>query len=61
MARPQVADRDGIQKQTVAANLPYKQSQTADKGPSSSLGSGEGTNSSSAQIISMLQNVNNDL
>jgi hypothetical protein len=39
MARPQVADGgDGLQIWRVAANILNKQSQTADKGWSSSLG-----------------------
>jgi hypothetical protein len=48
-ARPQVADGgDGLQIWRVAANILNKQSRTADKGWSSSLGVGRGTNNSSA-------------
>jgi hypothetical protein len=43
MARPQVADGgDGLQIWRVAANILNKQSRTADKGWSSSLGFGRG-------------------
>jgi hypothetical protein len=45
MARLQVADGgDGLQIRTVAANKLNKQSRTADKGWSSSMGVGRGTN-----------------
>jgi hypothetical protein len=48
MARPQVADGgDGLQIWRVAANILNKQSRTADKGWSSSLGVGRGANNSS--------------
>jgi hypothetical protein len=48
MARPQVADGgDGLQVWKVAANTLNKQSRTADKGWSSSLGVGRGANNSS--------------
>jgi hypothetical protein len=48
MARPQVADGgDSLQFWRVAANLLNKQSRTADKGWSSSLGVGLGANNSS--------------
>jgi hypothetical protein len=48
MARPQVADGgDGLQMWRVAANILNKQSRTADKGWSSSLGVGRGANNSS--------------
>jgi hypothetical protein len=48
MARPQVADGgDGLQIWGVAANILNKQSRTADKGWSSSLGVGRGANNSS--------------
>jgi hypothetical protein len=48
MARPQVADGgDGRQILRVAANLLNKQSRTADKGCSSSLGVGRGFDDSS--------------
>jgi hypothetical protein len=47
MARPQVADgRDSFQIRRVAANILNKQSRTADKGWSSSLGVGRGANNS---------------
>jgi hypothetical protein len=47
-ARPQVADGgDGLQIWRVAANILNKQSRTADKGLSSSLGVGRGANNSS--------------
>jgi hypothetical protein len=48
MARPQVADGDGLQIWRVAANILNKQSRTADKGSSSSFGVGRGANNSSA-------------
>jgi hypothetical protein len=46
MARPQVVDgwRNGLQLWRVAANILKKQSRTADKGWSSSLGVGRGAN-----------------
>jgi len=48
MACPQVADGgDGLQIWTVATNMLNKQSQTADKGWSSSFRVGKGTNNSS--------------
>ena len=48
MARPQVADRgDGLQIWRVAANILNKQSWTADKGWSSSLGVGRRANNPS--------------
>jgi hypothetical protein len=48
MARPQVADEgDVLQIWRVAANILNKQSRTADKGGSSSLGVGRGANNSS--------------
>jgi hypothetical protein len=47
MARPQVADGDVLQIWRVAANILNKQSRTADKGWSSSLGVGCGANNSS--------------
>jgi hypothetical protein len=48
MARPQVADGgDGLQIWRVAANILTKQSRTADKGWSFSLGVGRGANNSS--------------
>jgi hypothetical protein len=48
MARPQVADGgDTLQVCRVAANILDKQSRTADKGWSSSLGVGRGANNSS--------------
>jgi hypothetical protein len=48
MARPQVADGgDALLFWRVAANILNKQSQTADKGWSSSLGVGCGANNSS--------------
>jgi hypothetical protein len=48
MARPQVADGgDGLQIWRVAANILNKQSRTAEKGWSSSLGVGRGANNSS--------------
>jgi len=47
MARPQVADgRKGLQMYRVAANILNKQSGTAVKGWSSSLGVGNGANNS---------------
>jgi hypothetical protein len=48
MARPQVADGgDALQFRRAAANILNKQSRTADKGWSSSLGVGRGANNSS--------------
>jgi hypothetical protein len=48
MARPQVADGgDALQLWREAANILNKQSRTADKGWSSSLGVGRGANNSS--------------
>jgi hypothetical protein len=48
MSRPQVADGgDGLQMWRVAANVLNKQSRTANKGWSSSLGVGSGANNSS--------------
>jgi hypothetical protein len=48
MARPQVPDGgDGLQIWRAAANILNKQSRTADKGWSSSLGFGRGDNNSS--------------
>jgi hypothetical protein len=48
MALPRVADGgDGLQICKVAANILNKQSRTADKGWSSSLGVGPGANNSS--------------
>jgi hypothetical protein len=48
MARPQVADGgNGLQIWRVAENILNKQSRTADKGWSSSLGFGRGANNSS--------------
>jgi hypothetical protein len=45
MVRPQVADGgDGLQIWSVAANVLNKQSRTADRGWSSSLGVGRGAN-----------------
>jgi hypothetical protein len=58
MARPQVADGgDGLQILRVAANILNKQSRTADKGLSSSLGVGRGANNSSPQKISLLRKI----
>jgi hypothetical protein len=49
MARPQVADGGaGLQIWRVAANILHKESRTADKGWSSSLGVGRGDNNSSS-------------
>jgi hypothetical protein len=49
MARPQVADGgDAIQFWMVATNISNKQSLTADKGLSSSLGVGRGANNPSS-------------
>jgi hypothetical protein len=48
MARPQVEDGgDALQVWREAANILNKQSRTADKGLSSSLGVGRGANNSS--------------
>jgi len=45
MARPRVADgEDDLQIRRVAVNIPNKQSRTADKGWSSSMGVGRGAN-----------------
>jgi hypothetical protein len=56
MARPQDADGgNALQVWRVAANILNKQSRTADKGWSSSLGIGRGANNSSPQKISSLR------
>jgi hypothetical protein len=47
MARLQIADGEQLQKWRVAANILNKQSRTADKGWSSSLGVGCGANNPS--------------
>jgi hypothetical protein len=48
MARPQVADgEDALEVWRVGANILNKQSRTVEKGWSSSLGVGRGTNNSS--------------
>jgi hypothetical protein len=47
MAHPQVADGEGLQIWREAANILNKQSQTADKGWSSSLEVGSGANNPS--------------
>jgi hypothetical protein len=47
MARPQVADGGTAPEMGVAANTLNKQSRRADKGWSSNLGVGRGTNKSS--------------
>jgi hypothetical protein len=47
MARPQVADGDGLQVWRVAANILNKLSRTADKGWSYNLRVGRGANNSS--------------
>jgi hypothetical protein len=61
MAHPQVADRgDGLQIWRVAANILNKQSWTADKGWSSSLGVGRGINNSPYKI-NLLRNVTKGL
>jgi hypothetical protein len=60
MARPQVAEvRDGLQTWKAASNRPTmnKQSRSADKGWSFTLGFGQGTYESSG----MLKNVTHDL
>jgi hypothetical protein len=57
MGRPQVADGEGLQLWRASANILNKPSRTADKGCSSSLGVGRGTNDSSPQNISLLRNV----
>jgi hypothetical protein len=56
MARPQVADGgNGLEMWRVAANIFNKQSRTADKGRSSSLGVGRGANNSSPYKIILLR------
>jgi hypothetical protein len=58
MVRPQFADGgDGFQIWRVAANILNKQSRTGDKGWSSSMRLGRGTNKSSPEKISLLRNV----
>jgi hypothetical protein len=48
MVRPQVVDGgDGLQIRRIAVNILNKQSRTADKGRSSSLGVGRAANNSS--------------
>jgi hypothetical protein len=62
MARPQVADGgDGHQIWRVAANILNKQSRTANRGWSSGLGVGRGTNNSLPYKISLLPNVTKGL
>jgi hypothetical protein len=63
MARPQVADGgDALQIWRVAANILNKQSRTADKGWSSSLGVGRGAKKLLiVKKISLLLNVKNGL
>jgi hypothetical protein len=56
MVRLQVADGGWHLIWRVAANILNKQSQTADKGWSSSLGFGRGANKSSPSNLAMLQN-----
>jgi hypothetical protein len=57
MVRPQVVDEgNGLQIWRVAANIPNKQSQAADKGWSSGWGLWHGANNS-LQKIRLLQNV----
>jgi hypothetical protein len=56
MARPQVADgREGLQRWRLAANILNKQPRTNDKGWSSSLGVGRGTNNHSPYKTSLLR------
>jgi hypothetical protein len=55
MARPQVADGDGLQIWRVAANILNKQSRTADKGV------GRGANNSSPSKISLLRKITRSL
>jgi hypothetical protein len=62
MARPQVADGgDALQVWRVAANILNKQSQTVDKGWSSSLGVGREANYSSPLKISLLRKTTRSL
>jgi hypothetical protein len=62
MARPRVTDgRDGPQIRSVAANISNKQSQTADKGWSSSLGARRVASSSSSSGNNVLRNVTQGL
>jgi hypothetical protein len=56
MARPQVAEGDGLQIWRVAANILNKQSRRADKGWSSSFGVGVGSTTHHKKI-SLLRNV----
>jgi hypothetical protein len=58
MSRPRVADGgDGLQIWRVAVNISNKQSRTANKGWSSSLGVGRGAK----QLVSLLRNVTQGL
>jgi hypothetical protein len=58
MARPQVADGgEGLQIWRVAANILNKQSQTADRGCSTSLAVGGGADSPQRKISDLLRNV----
>jgi hypothetical protein len=58
MARPQVADGgDALQLRRVAANILNKQSRTAEKGWSSSLGVGHGANNSSQEKNKLVTNI----
>jgi hypothetical protein len=61
MVHPQVVDGDDFQIWKVAANIQNKQSRTADKGWSSSLGVGCRTNNSSQQKIILLWNITKGL
>jgi hypothetical protein len=57
-ARPQVANgRDGLQMWRVAVNILNKQSRTADKGRSSSLGAGRGAKNSHRKTSYFLRNI----
>jgi hypothetical protein len=58
MTRAQIADGgDGLQIWRVAANILNKQSRTADRGFSSSLGVGRGLKTVHRKKISLLRNV----
>jgi hypothetical protein len=58
MARPQIADGgDGLQIWRAAANILNKQSRTAERGWSSSLGVGRGVTTPHRKILDILRTV----
>jgi hypothetical protein len=62
MARPSFAvEGDGLQIWRVAANILNKQSRTAERGLSSSLGLGWGTNTPDCKTSDFLRNISQSL